>query len=177
MIWNSRDAQDWIQYDKSEFKLEVKITQQKIHLLHQDRILKEYPISSSKYGVGSVEGSFKTPLGQHRIAQMIGKSAPIYSVFKERENTGKLALVNKSKTESKEDIISSRILWLEGSEPGVNKGEGVDSFKRYIYIHGTSDEGLIGQTASHGCIRMMNRDVIELFDLVAVGTPVDIQLN
>jgi lipoprotein-anchoring transpeptidase ErfK/SrfK len=94
------------------------------------------------------------------------------AIFRNRVYTGKVSALNHSDQPSSEDRITSRILWLEGLEPGFNRGGRVDSFKRFIYIHGTSDEGLIGRPASHGCVRMKNADVIELFDAIKVGTPV-----
>ena len=97
-------------------------------------------------------------------------------IFKERINTGRYAEIHHTDYDSDEDHVTSRILWLEGLEEGFNKGGNVDSFNRYIYIHGTPEEGLIGKKASHGCIRMFNHDVIELYDLVQEGTKVNIVL-
>jgi len=103
------------------------------------------------------------------IAQKIGDGAPLNTIFKSRKNTGKIADIDQ---QSDEDYVTSRILWLKGLEPGHNAGPGVDSFARYIYIHGTHEENLIGQPASHGCIRMRNQDVLELFERVQEGTEV-----
>jgi len=151
-------------------RIEVDISEQQLHLYQGNDLLKTYPISTSKYGIGSQAGSNKTPLGQHIIAQKIGADAPEGTIFKARVNTGRIARIDQDGG----DIVSSRILWLEGLEAGKNKGAGVDSYQRYIYIHGTAEEGKIGQPASHGCIRMYNRDVIDLFTQVDEGTPVDI---
>jgi len=134
-----------------------------------------YPISTSKYGVGSAEKSNKTPPGTHRIVEKIGESAKSGAVFKAGIDTGKVATTYSDATDIREDLITTRILWLKGLEPGINRGKGIDSYERHIYIHGTSEEGLIGTTASDGCIRMKNRDVLELFDLVPQGTLVEIQ--
>ena len=152
----------------------VNINQQTLHLYHNGELTKDYPISSSKFGIGNQVESFKTPLGIHRVAQKIGDGAPPGTIFKARVNTGRSAEIITTDAASKDDYVTSRILWLEGLEPGKNKGEGIDSFQRYIYIHGTEEEGRIGRPASQGCIRMRNADVIELFDLLDVGTLVNI---
>ena len=152
----------------------VNINQQTLHLYRNNELTKSYPISSSKFGIGNQVESFKTPLGVHRVAKKIGDGAPVGTIFKARVNTGKTAEIITTNAASKDDYVTSRILWLEGLEPGKNKGEGIDSFQRYIYIHGTAEEGRIGQPASRGCIRMRNMDVIELFDLLETGTLVNI---
>jgi len=141
----------------------------------QDNVLYEYPVSTASLGTGNQNGSFKTPLGMHSIAQKIGSGCAINEVFIGRQAIGVLEDLISAKHDLPEDIITSRILWLQGEEPGNNQGEGIDSFQRYIYIHGTSDEDKIGVPASHGCVRMRNRDVIELFDLVDEGCQVLIQ--
>lgn len=157
--------------------LKAVIEEQKLYVFEKETIIKEYPISSSKFGIGNKAGSQQTPLGKHKIAQKIGKNSPMNTIFKNRNNTGKLATVNDSTVTSAGDFITSRILWLDGLEEGINKGKNVDSFRRNIYIHGTSDEGLIGKPSSHGCIRMKNKDVVELFELVSIGTIVDIEMK
>tara|TARA_B100000900_G_scaffold414168_1_gene440072 strand:- start:706 stop:1233 length:528 start_codon:yes stop_codon:yes gene_type:complete len=155
----------------------VDISQQRL-FLHDSRgdVIISYPISSSSFGEGQIENSFKTPLGKHIIKEKIGEDAPKNIIFKERINTGRFAEIYHNDYDSKDDYVTSRILWLEGTEEGFNKGGNVDSFHRYIYIHGTPEEGLIGEKASHGCIRMFNQDVIELFSLVVKGTKVNIVL-
>ncbi len=155
----------------------VDISQQRLFLLDNggDLVI-SYPISSSSYGEGQIENSYKTPLGNHIIKEKIGADAPKNTIFKERINTNKFAEISHDRFDSDEDHVTSRILWLEGTEEGFNKGGNVDSFYRYIYIHGTPEEGLIGEKASHGCIRMFNQDVIELFNLVEKGTKVNIVL-
>jgi len=102
----------------------------------------------------------------HRIFEKIGEGAKIGTVFTSLNNTGRVAEIYTDRTDVQEDFITTRIMWLEGLEFGVNNGEGIDSRERRIYIHGTPEEGLIGTPASHGCIRMKNRDIVELFDLV-----------
>lgn len=150
--------------------IEVVISKQRLFLKDKDRLLGSYPISTSKYGIGSKSDSNRTPLGRHRIVSKIGRNACPGTIFKRRRNTGKTARINKGGGDS----ITTRILRLEGLENGVNKGKGIDSFQRCIYIHGTPEEQLIGKPASHGCIRMRNRDIIELFNLVKRNTLVKI---
>ncbi len=140
-----------------------------------EHVLMEYPVSTSRYGIGNENGSFRTPLGEHSIAQKIGAGCRINEVFIGRQPQGVLEELKQGGASLPEDIITSRILWLKGLEPGINQGEGIDSFERYIYIHGTSEEELIGQAASHGCVRMRNKDVIELFDNVDENCRVLIQ--
>ena len=103
---------------------------------------------------------------------MIGKNVPKDTIFISRINTKRTAKIIKLPNDTKDDFVTSRIMWLEGEEDGFNKGEGIDSYDRYIYIHGTQEEGLIGSKASHGCIRMFNNDVIELYKMVKEGTKV-----
>jgi lipoprotein-anchoring transpeptidase ErfK/SrfK len=150
----------------------VKIDEQRLYLLQGDCVLCDYPVSTSRYGVGYKEGSFQTPLGAHNIAEKIGDDCQPGEIFKVRVPTGKLAEINTDTHETGQDVITSRVLWLRGLEPGINQGGDVDSYRRYIYIHGTAEEGLISQPASIGCIRMKNADVIDLYDRVTVGTPV-----
>jgi len=141
-----------------------------LFLKDKDSVLSSYPISTSKYGIGNNSGSNKTPLGRHRIVSKLGRNAPLGAIFKRRRNIGKIAKTCKNGT----DLITTRILRLEGLEKGLNRGKGVDSFQRCIYIHGTPEENIIGKPASHGCIRMKNRDIIKLFDSVKRNTLVAI---
>ena len=136
-----------------------------------DRLLRSFPVSTSKYGVGNKTGSNKTPLGKHKIVRRIGDNASLGTIFKCRRNLKRIARIFKSKPkiEQEADVITTRILRLRGLELGVNKGEGIDSYKRYIYIHGTPQEWLIGKAASHGCIRMRNKDIVDLFNIVPSG--------
>ncbi len=153
----------------------VSISDQELLLVRNGDVQQTYPISSSAYGTGSKAGSNKTPLGTHIISEKYGKNAAPGAIFRSRGNTGKIATIYTDGTDTDDDLVTTRIMWLQGMEPGLNKGSGIDSHARYIYIHGTPEEGLIGQPASHGCIRMYNRDVIELFEQVPVGTYVEIQ--
>jgi len=152
--------------------IEVDISEQRLYLIENSLIKASYPISTSKYGEGSIENSFKTPLGEHSIKEMIGEEAEINTIFTSRINTKRSATIIDQFEDTDNDYVTSRIMWLDGEEDGFNKGGNVDSFRRYIYIHGTHEEGLIGTKASHGCIRMFNYDVIELFNLVNIGTKV-----
>ena len=144
----------------------VDIESQTLAHLKKGTVLKLYNISSSYYGTGSKVNSLKTPLGKHEIYKKLGANLPINAILKGRVWSGAIADVIEEPIDTEFDHVTSRILWLDGLEIGKNKGKGVDSRNRYIYIHGTAEEGLIGTPASDGCIRMYNRDVIELFDLV-----------
>ncbi len=132
--------------------------------------LSSYAISSAIKGVGNLQGSLQTPLGLHSIAEKIGGGCAAGEIFKGRQSTGEIAKTELQARTTGVDCITSRILWLQGLEPGVNQGEDVDSYQRYIYIHGTHEEGLIGQPASIGCIRMYNEDVIELYQHIDKGS-------
>ncbi len=158
-----------------QFVILVSISKQKLYLIKGGKVVKIYLVSTSKYGIGNEEGSNKTPLGTHHICEKIGKNVKIGTIFKMGINTRRIAKIYTDSTDLEEDPITARIMWLEGLEAGINRGKGIDLYKRHIYIHGTPEEGLIGQPASHGCIRMRNKDVIELFDLVSKGTLVEIQ--
>ena len=130
----------------------------------------QYVISTSKFGLGCEQDSFKTPLGAHIIAQKIGDGQKINEIFVSRVATGNIGEVIYEKKSSDLDLILTRILWLQGLEEKYNCGQGVDSFQRYIYIHGTHEEGLLGVPASHGCVRMSNSDVIKLFNEIEEQT-------
>lgn len=127
---------------------------------------KFYVISSGKNGIGEQEKSGKTPRGWHRVAQKIGHDAAKYSVFIARQPTGEIYNQQLAQQFPQRDWILSRILWLDGLQAGFNQGEHCDTFKRYIYIHGTPDTEPMGIPMSHGCIRMKNDEIIELFELV-----------
>ena len=158
------------------YKIDIDISQQRLYLKQNDDLIKSYPISSSKYGEGTTENSNMTTLGLHIIKEKIGTNVPINTLFISRINTKRTVNIENSRNKTKDDHITSRILWLDGLEEGKNKGKGVDSYSRYIYIHGTHEEGLIGEKASHGCIRMLNNDVIDLYNYVSIGTEVYISV-
>ena len=150
----------------------VDIARQRLVLFLGDTAVVEYPVSTSKVGTGSESGSLRTPLGHHRVAEKFGDGAPPGTIFRSRESRGEVAEIHTAPLDVEEDLVLTRILWLEGLEPGRNQGPGIDSKSRYIYIHGTNEEGLIGTPASHGCVRMKNADVIDLCDRVPEGTEV-----
>ncbi len=148
----------------------ISVRDQVMKLVEDDQIVQTYPVSTSRYGTGAEVDSFKTPTGAHRIAERIGDGVPLHTIFRARVAQPEIAEVEMRPHRTKEDCITTRILWLDGLEPGRNQGGDVDSKERFIYIHGTHEEGLLGQAASVGCIRMSATDVAELFDRVQVGT-------
>ncbi len=149
----------------------IDATRQELILIEQGQATRRWLISTAEAGIGSKKGSNKTPLGVHRIAKTYGDGAPLGTIFKARQNTGRRAkILTQPGQRSRADNVTTRILWLDGLEPSLNKGGNVDSFERYIYIHGTDEEGRLGAPASHGCIRMSNQAVIELFERVGVDT-------
>lgn len=152
--------------------LDICLASQQLTLLEKDRVLKCYPVSTAKNGPGQLKGSECTPTGRHKIRAKIGAGAPINSVFIGRRLTGEIYSPQSSAAQPQRDWILSRILWLGGLEPGLNRYGEVDTTWRYIYIHGCPDELMQGVPASHGCIRMRNTDIIELFDSVEAGCPV-----
>lgn len=153
----------------------IDVSSQMLSLYRGDQQLGSWPVSTSQFGTGNRQNSQKTPLGVHRIERKFGADAPLGTLFRARRNTGHTVTILKDDRAADGDYVTSRILWLKGLEPGVNEGPGIDSYRRYIYIHGTAEEGRIGRPASHGCIRMRNRDVIDLFQHVPVGTLVEIR--
>ncbi|MFO8004007.1 L,D-transpeptidase family protein [Thioalkalivibrio sp.] len=145
----------------------VRADEQRLYVWEAGHAPEAFPVSTAARGVGNRDGSLQTPSGLHRVAQRIGDGAPAGAVFRGRSDTGEVAaILTDPDAVSGGDRITSRILWLEGLEPGINQGGDVDSFARYIYIHGTDEEGRIGSPASHGCIRMRNQDLIGLFPRV-----------
>ena len=146
-------------------KIDVSVRDQRLILTRDGEELRSYPISTSRFGIGTEEGSLKTPLGRFRIAEKIGDGAAPETIFKAR-----VALGPDDPLPDTEDFITSRILWLDGLEE-----ENANTRDRFIYIHGTKHEDEIGTPASHGCIRMRNADVIELFELVDETTQVVIR--
>ena len=150
----------------------VSVKHQRLYLIVNDSTIKKYPISTATKGIGSKMNSYKTPPGLHTIRRKIGDNVPIGGLFQSRMYTGRKVKILTDKQKADGDYVTTRIMWLQGEEPGLNKGRSVDSYNRYIYIHGTAEEGYIGEPASHGCIRMKNTDVVELYDLVDEGTPI-----
>ena len=156
----------------SSKEIQISISKQELFLFESGQITKTYKISSSKYGEGSKANSFKTPLGKHKIKKLIGENEQLGMRFIGRVPTEIYPIYDSEKIYVSDDVVQSRIIWLAGMEEGINKGLGVDSFERYIYIHGTPEEWLLGKKASKGCIRMANSDVIELFGFLKGGETV-----
>jgi lipoprotein-anchoring transpeptidase ErfK/SrfK len=143
-------------------KIDISIRDQRLTVMRGDETLRSYPISTSRFGIGTEEGSFKTPAGRFRVAKKIGRDMPRGTVFRSRVPVGP-----DDPLPPTEDLVMSRILWLDGLEE-----HNANTRERFIYIHGTKHEDRIGTPDSHGCIRMRNADVIELFDLVDEDTPI-----
>lgn len=135
----------------------------------------EYPVSTAAQGPGEIQGSGCTPRGAHLVRAKIGAGLPMGAVFQARRPTGEIYSAELRAAFPDRDWILTRILWLSGLEPGRNRLGEVDTMRRFIYIHGTPDSQPMGIPGSHGCIRMTNHDVAELFDRVAVGTRVEIE--
>ncbi|TSA11140.1 MAG: L,D-transpeptidase [Betaproteobacteria bacterium] len=156
-------------------KIRISLPKQSLELFDDSgNLVSEYAVSTSKNGAGEQCDSDCTPRGKHIIRAKIGAGLPLNAVFVGRRPTGEIYTSQLGERHPGRDWILTRILWLSGCEPGVNRLRQVDTMRRFIYIHGTSDEQRIGSAASHGCIRMRNRDVVELFDAVPPGTPVEI---
>ena len=146
-------------------KIHISVRRQEISLKSGRKKLAAYPVSTSRFGLGSKEGSLKTPTGRFRISEKIGAGMPVGTIFKSRR-----PVKATKKALREEDLIMTRILWLEGLDRG-----NANTHDRFIYIHGTNHEEQIGEPASHGCVRMRNADLLELFELVEIGTPVVIR--
>jgi len=145
--------------------IHVSIRDQQLTLLEGETPIRRYPVSTSRFGIGTEEGSFKTPTGNFRVAQKIGHGMPSSTVFR-----GRVPLNPDDPLPATEDLVMSRILWLHGID-----ADNANTRERFIYVHGTKHEDKIGQRDSHGCVRLRNADVIELFDLVDEGTLVVIE--
>ena len=158
-------------------RINIKIETQSLDLIDFNGVvLQAYRISSAHNGAGQRKGSFCTPLGRHVIRAKIGAGQPVNTVFVGRRPTGERYAPELALRFPERDWILTRILWLSGCEPGYNRLGDVDTMRRYIYIHGSPDEVAMGVPGSIGCIRMRNSDIVELFDLVPAGTPVEITL-
>jgi len=147
---------------------------QELTLLDGERVLKRYSVSTAKKGLGEKNGSFQTPRGRHIVRAKIGKGQAENTVFVRRRPTGEVWSRELHERFPGRDWMLTRILWLSGCEPGFNRLGEVDTMRRYIYIHGSPDSRTMGKPGSIGCIRMYNRDILELFELVEAGTPVEI---
>jgi lipoprotein-anchoring transpeptidase ErfK/SrfK len=158
-------------------RIKVNISSQYLDLIGDNNsLIKRYPVSTAKRGVGEMNGSYCTPRGRHVIRARIGAGQPANTVFVERRPTGEIYTPELAARFPGRDWILTRILWLSGCEPGFNRLGNVDTMRRYIYIHGSPDSVVMGKPGSIGCIRMRNEDVIDLFERVKVGTKVEILL-
>jgi L,D-transpeptidase YbiS len=149
----------------AQAKIDISVSKQRLTLKLGRKKVGEYPVSTSRFGLGTEEGSLRTPTGRFRIAEKIGDGLPQGTVFKSRR-----PVKATKKLLQTEDLIMTRILWLDGLDPG-----NANTHERFIYIHGTNHEESIGKPVSHGCIRMKNADLLELYKLVDVDTPVAIR--
>ncbi len=156
-------------------RIEISVAAQTLKLLDDaGQLLRQYTISSAAKGVGEQMGSYQTPRGRHRIRARIGDGLPLGTVLRGRRPTGEICTPELMVAQPDRDWILTRILWLCGEEPGKNRGGQVDTMRRYVYIHGTPDSAVLGVPGSHGCIRMRNTDIVDLFNRVPLGTPVNI---
>ena len=156
-------------------KIKVSISTQILELFDDlGRLLRRYPVSTALNGAGEEQGSNCTPRGRHIIRARIGAGQPLNKVFVRRRPTGEIYTPQLGVQHPGRDWILTRILWLSGCEPGYNRLGSCDTMRRYIYIHGTPDERQMGVPVSHGCVSMRNADLLELFELVSVGTMVHI---
>ncbi len=155
--------------------IKVSIHDQRLDLLEGDRVVKSYTVSTAKNGPGEQNGSECTPRGWHVIRAKVGAGAKLNTVFVKRRPTGEIFAAGDREKFPARDWILTRILWLSGLEPGKNRSGNVDTMRRYIYIHGCPDEDRMGIPSSHGCVKMRNADVIDLFEHVPAGTRVLIE--
>ncbi|WP_456413008.1 L,D-transpeptidase family protein [Thiolapillus sp.] len=155
--------------------LQVRLATQELRLLEDEKLLVAYPVSTAANGPGMRAGSGCTPLGKHYIRLKIGEKCPLNTVFVGRRPTGEIYTPELGREYPHRDWVLTRILWLSGLEPGKNRGGDCDTLRRFIYIHGTDQESLLGQPVSHGCIRMNNNDLVNLFDAVSNNMIVDIR--
>jgi hypothetical protein len=144
--------------------LTVSVASQTLSVFEDQKLSRTIPCSTSRFGIGEVEGSNCTPLGLHRIREKIGAGQPAGTVFRARQIVG-----HTSEPGLEDAKITTRILWLEGLEPGRNQGGNVDSHRRYIYIHGTANQNTIGQPTSCGCIHLADAELISLFEIIPTG--------
>lgn len=157
-------------------RLDVCLAEQRLRLLDdQGNVVKGYSVSTARNGAGERNGSECTPRGRHVVRARIGAGCPVNTVFKGRRPTGEIYSAALRRRYPERDWILTRILWLSGLEPGFNRLGEVDTMRRFIYIHGAPDDDPMGVPGSHGCVKMRNVDVIELFERVPAGTPLTIR--
>lgn len=157
---------------KKEKHIDIDINKQQLSLLQDETVVAVYSVSTAKNGVGQKNGSECTPLGLHRIDSKIGADAEVNTVFIGREKSGEIFSEELKKSNPDRDWILTRILWLTGLEQGKNRGGEIDTKGRYIYIHGCPDSDSFSSPSSHGCVKMRNKDIIELFENVDMDTRV-----
>ncbi len=162
-------ALGWDQHVGEKMGLWVDATHQKLYLIKDYRVVRQYRCATGAAGLGNKKDSGKTPLGWHRVGKKIGEGLPVGAILKARKWTKKTW---KSGQTTADDLVLTRILWLRGLEPGKNLGGQVDTWSRYIYIHGTNHVGALGRPSSHGCVRVDPREVIDLFERVQKNTRV-----
>ncbi|MDE2118451.1 MAG: L,D-transpeptidase [Betaproteobacteria bacterium] len=156
-------------------KINIHVATQTLELLDDaGNLLRRFPVSTGANGAGEESGSYCTPRGRHTIRARIGAGQPLNTVFVQRRPTGEIYTPQLGAQYPGRDWILTRILWLSGCEVGYNRLGSCDTMRRYIYIHGTPDSTPLGQPGSRGCVRMRNADLLELFDLVPVGTEVNL---
>lgn len=157
------DAERWVR---------IEIARQRLVLLEGRRLLGQWPVSTALNGPGEQMDSGCTPRGEHRVRIKIGGGCPVNMVFVGRRPTGEVYSEQLADQHPGRDWILTRIIWLSGTEPGRNRGPGCDTLRRYVYIHGCPDSTALGVPGSHGCVRMRNADLIELFEQIDQGTRV-----
>lgn len=165
------------QLTQSTTSIRMDISTQRLTVLDRGAVAREYPVSTGAKGHGCEVGSYRTPTGLHRVKLKVGEGQPLGAVFVSRRPTGEVFSSSLRAASPDRDWILTRILWLEGLESGRNRGGNVDTLRRYIYIHGTPDDGMDNPPSSHGCVRMFNSDIMDLFSRVPVGTTVLIEAN
>ncbi len=157
-----------------DIQIEIDLSSQQMTAFLPNDEISCYPVSTAKNGAGEMLDSECTPRGLHRVSEKIGDGQPINSVFVGRIPTGEIYSEEFAKDQSQRDWILTRIIWLEGCEPGKNEGGKVDTKRRYIYIHGTPDTTPMRMPGSRGCIRMKNSDLIDLYEKIEIGTRINI---
>lgn len=159
----------------TELSIQIDISEQLLTVLDRaNNVVLKNPVSTAANGPGQQNDSGCTPTGNHIIRAKIGAGEPVNTVFRGRRPTGEIYQSGMRESQPGRDWILTRILWLSGCEPGFNRLGDVDTMRRYVYIHGTPDEVEMGAPGSHGCVRMRNKELLTLYDMVSVGTPVQI---
>jgi hypothetical protein len=172
MLYQQMEIMNHSPASTSSRHIEISLAKQQLRLLENNAVIRQYSISSALNGPGEKNASGCTPRGEHKIRIKIGHGCDANTVFQARRPTGELYSAELAKKFPERDWILSRIIWLTGTQSGINRGGEVDTLRRYIYLHGCPDSEPMGVPCSHGCIRMRNEDIIDLFELVDAGMPV-----